>query len=200
MSFLPWLLSSARGRPEYAAWAGSGGRLGLADAGETGRCASCIAPPPPGRRLGRHLRGWLQRLCVPHSSTAPAPQPPALPNWSCIALHSTAGTAWFIQLRPSPCPPLPRPPARPPATRPLCRILLLLVAARFTFNALLRGPTQRLAERRGAGKGHRDGSRLLEEVYVMVANVAMLAGALFVMLYRCACVGAVWLQRMHAGA
>jgi hypothetical protein len=62
--------------------------------------------------------------------------------------------------------------------------LLLLVATRFTFNALLRGPTQRLAERRGAGKGHQDGSRLLEEIYVTVGNVVMLAGALFVMLYR----------------
>ena len=36
VSLLPWLLHS-RQRPEYAAWSGSDGRLGMDDAGETGR-------------------------------------------------------------------------------------------------------------------------------------------------------------------
>ena len=119
---------------------------------------------------------------VPHSSTAPA----AHPNWSCNAcIHLLAPCGLLL---PPPFTSRPSPLALHLAARPLRpasrRILLLLVAARFTFNALLRGPTQRLAERRGAGKGHRDGSRLLEEIYVTLGNVAMLAGALFVMLYR----------------
>ena len=139
--------------------------------------ASAPPPPPPPPRAAPCLAAAAR---VPHSSTAP----PAQPNWFCNAcIHPLApcGLPAAAALHLSPL--APHLAARPlrPASR---RILLLLVAARFTFNALLRGPTQRLAERRGAGKGHRDGSRLLEEIYVTLGNVAMLAGALFVMLYR----------------
>ncbi|KAL4436971.1 hypothetical protein ABPG75_004110 [Micractinium tetrahymenae] len=78
-------------------------------------------------------------------------------------------------------------------------ILLGLVAARFAFNAALRGPTRRLAAakaglaadsstaREGAD-AERDagmeGRRLLEELWVTLGNVAMLAAALWVMLRR----------------
>lgn len=58
------------------------------------------------------------------------------------------------------------------------------MAARFAFNALLRGPTARLAQARGTTPHHRDGSRLLEECWVLVGNLAMLAGAMYVVLRR----------------
>lgn len=62
------------------------------------------------------------------------------------------------------------------------RLLLLLIVARFTFNALLRGPTTRLAARHGADEQHRDGSRLLEELWVTAGNLLMLAAAARAML------------------
>ncbi|KAL4430548.1 hypothetical protein ABPG77_005788 [Micractinium sp. CCAP 211/92] len=78
-------------------------------------------------------------------------------------------------------------------------ILAFLVVSRFAFNAALRGPTRRLAAARaraaaanGANGGgapkDRDagmeGRRLLEELWVTLGNVAMLATALWVMLRR----------------
>ncbi len=65
------------------------------------------------------------------------------------------------------------------------RLLLAIIAARFAFNALLRGPTQRLAERRGTDAHHKDGRRLLEESWVLLGNTLMLGAALFVVLRRC---------------
>jgi hypothetical protein len=62
------------------------------------------------------------------------------------------------------------------------RLLLLLIIARFAFNALLRGPTTRLAARHGADAQHRDGSRLLEELWVTAGNLLMLAAAAHAML------------------
>lgn len=60
------------------------------------------------------------------------------------------------------------------------------MAARFAFNALLRGPAARLAARRGDTPHHRDGTKLLEELWVLLGNSAMLGAALFVVLHRCA--------------
>jgi hypothetical protein len=71
-----------------------------------------------------------------------------------------------------------------PPPNPTCRLLVLLVLARFTFNALLRAPTQRLAERRGGEAHHRDGSRLLEELWVTAGNLVMLGTSMYVMLNR----------------
>lgn len=71
----------------------------------------------------------------------------------------------------------------PPACR-ACSLLTLLVVARFTFNALLRRPTQRLAERRGTDAHHRDGSRLLEEVWVTAGNLVMLGMSMHVLLRK----------------
>lgn len=56
--------------------------------------------------------------------------------------------------------------------------------ARYTFNALLRGPAQRLAAARGQDAHHRDGARLLEEAWVALGNTLMLGAALFVVLRK----------------
>lgn len=77
-------------------------------------------------------------------------------------------------------------------------ILAALVVSRFAFNAALRGPMRRLAAARActaapcaSGSGaavERDagmeGRRLLEEAWVTLGNVGMLAAALWVMLRR----------------
>ena len=49
---------------------------------------------------------------------------------------------------------------------------------------MLRGPTHRLAHRRGSDEHHRDGSKLLEELWVTLGNTVMLVAAMYVMLYR----------------
>lgn len=72
---------------------------------------------------------------------------------------------------------------RQPSSLPR-RLLLAIVAARFAFNALLRGPLQRLAERRGTDMHHKDGRRLLEESWVLLGNILMLGAAMFVVLRR----------------
>ncbi|PSC69361.1 ceramide synthase 5 [Micractinium conductrix] len=64
------------------------------------------------------------------------------------------------------------------------RLLAGLIVARYAFNAALRGPTARLAARRGDSPGHRDGTRLLEEIWVTAGNLVILGAALFVMLRR----------------
>lgn len=89
---------------------------------------------------------------------------------------------------------------------PLHRILAALVVSRFAFNAALRGPMRRLAAARActaapcaSGSGaavERDagmeGRRLLEEAWVTLGNVGMLAAALWVMLRR-------WAGPSHGG-
>jgi len=59
-----------------------------------------------------------------------------------------------------------------------------LIVARFAFNAAMRGPTQRLAEARGDNAHHKDGSRLLEELWVTLGNLVVLSAALWVMINR----------------
>jgi hypothetical protein len=63
-------------------------------------------------------------------------------------------------------------------------MLVVLVVARFVFNMLLKGPTARLAARRGSDAHHRDGRRLLEELWVTAGNLLMLGAALYVMLRK----------------
>lgn len=67
---------------------------------------------------------------------------------------------------------------------PVGKLLLAVIACRFAFNALLREPTQRLAERRGKDAHHKDGRRLLEEGWVLLGNTLMLGAAMFVVLRR----------------
>ncbi|KAI3425943.1 hypothetical protein D9Q98_007913 [Chlorella vulgaris] len=64
------------------------------------------------------------------------------------------------------------------------KMLVVLVVARFVFNMLLKGPTARLAARRGSDAHHRDGRRLLEELWVTAGNLLMLGAALYVMLRK----------------
>jgi len=66
----------------------------------------------------------------------------------------------------------------------LSRLLLLFIAARLAFNAALRRPLQRLAERRGDSPHHRDGTKLLEECWVGLGNILMLAVSQYVVLKR----------------
>jgi hypothetical protein len=66
----------------------------------------------------------------------------------------------------------------------VAKLLVAIIAVRFAFNALLREPTQRLAERRGTDAHHKDGRRLLEESWVLLGNTLMLGVALFVVLRR----------------
>ena len=76
------------------------------------------------------------------------------------------------------------PPFLFPSTSYRLRLLAGLIVARYAFNAALRGPTARLAARRGDSPGHRDGTRLLEEIWVTAGNLVILGAALFVMLRR----------------
>ena len=100
------------------------------------------------------------------ASAAPARPLPAAPSSSARAHHM-------------PCTPC-------PCNLRHRRLLAGLVVARLTFNALLRGPTARLAAARGDTPHHRDGSKLLEELWVLAGNSLMLGAAMFVVLRRCA--------------
>jgi hypothetical protein len=59
-----------------------------------------------------------------------------------------------------------------------------ILAARLAFNRALRAPAGRLAAACGRDAAHRDGGKLLEELWALCGNVATLGLALFVMIRR----------------
>jgi len=64
------------------------------------------------------------------------------------------------------------------------RCLLAIVAARLAFNALLGTACARLAAQRGRDAAHRDGLRLLEELWVLLGNLLTLGLSLFLVQRR----------------
>jgi hypothetical protein len=58
------------------------------------------------------------------------------------------------------------------------------VAARLAFNVLFLGVATRLAQRHGADQAHRDGRKLLEEMWVLIGNTAVLLASMMIVLYR----------------
>lgn len=66
----------------------------------------------------------------------------------------------------------------------ICRFLLAIVAVRLVFNYLLSSTANRLAAQHGRDAAHKDGSKLLEELWVFLGNCGMLGSAMYVMLYR----------------
>lgn len=65
-----------------------------------------------------------------------------------------------------------------------CRCLLAIIAVRLAFNAVLSSAASRLAQGRGRDPAHKDGRKLLEEVWVLCGNLLMLSLAFFVMMKR----------------
>jgi len=63
-------------------------------------------------------------------------------------------------------------------------LLLAIVAVRLVFNVLLRDTANRLAAQHGRDATHKDGSKLLEEMWVLLGNCIMLVSATYIMLYR----------------
>lgn len=78
---------------------------------------------------------------------------------------------------------------------------MFTVLARLGFNAALGSAAQCLAAARGVDEHHRDGRRLLEECWVLLGNVAMLAASQYVVLHRCGFwEGSAWVADSTAGS
>ena len=61
---------------------------------------------------------------------------------------------------------------------------MAIVGARLAFNYAFSGTASRLAQQRGQTAAHRDGRKLLEEVWVLGGNILMLSIAGFVMAFH----------------
>lgn len=62
------------------------------------------------------------------------------------------------------------------------RVLAAIVTAKFLFKAFIGPIADRLAQSRGVDAAHKDGVKLLEEAWVMLGNIIMLAISIDVMM------------------